>query len=231
MRAFASSFAAPTHAGELEGPLRVAVEDQGVCINLYVEVGEGAAEMLRFQAWGCPHVIAAAEAFCTSYEGRPVADLLEFSASDLMQSLPVPVEKTGRILVIEDAVRSLGNTVRNASRPKRLRYTEYGNFTDGIGSRTRAQVPGNARQRRLAPRRDQDRLLRLFLCHQLCRRKLTGGDVVFEDRGVKIVVDPDALQLIDGTEVDFVKNGLNEAFSFKNPNVTGECGCGESFNI
>lgn len=58
-----------------------------------------------------------------------------------------------------------------------------------------------------------------------------GNDVVFEDRGVKIVVDPEALKLIDGTEVDFVKNGLNEAFSFKNPNVTGECGCGESFNI
>ncbi|MGI9272152.1 MAG: HesB/IscA family protein [Woeseiaceae bacterium] len=56
-------------------------------------------------------------------------------------------------------------------------------------------------------------------------------DVIFEDRGVKIVVDPDALRLIDGTEVDFVKNGLNEAFSFKNPNVTGECGCGESFNV
>ncbi len=57
------------------------------------------------------------------------------------------------------------------------------------------------------------------------------NDVVFEDRGVKIVVDPDALRLIDGTVVDFVKNGLNEAFSFKNPNVTGECGCGESFNV
>ena len=56
-------------------------------------------------------------------------------------------------------------------------------------------------------------------------------DVVFEDRGVKIVVDPDALKLIDGTQVDFVKNGLNEAFSFRNPNVTGECGCGESFNV
>ena len=56
-------------------------------------------------------------------------------------------------------------------------------------------------------------------------------DVVFEDRGIKIVVDSEALKLIDGTEVDFVKNGLNEAFSFKNPNVSGECGCGESFNI
>ncbi|MEJ2257382.1 MAG: iron-sulfur cluster assembly accessory protein [Woeseiaceae bacterium] len=56
-------------------------------------------------------------------------------------------------------------------------------------------------------------------------------DVVFEDKGIKVVVDPAALRLIDGTEVDFVKNGLNEAFSFKNPNIKGECGCGESFNV
>ncbi len=56
-------------------------------------------------------------------------------------------------------------------------------------------------------------------------------DVVFEDKGVTVVVDPAALRLIDGTEVDFVKNGLNEAFSFRNPNVSGECGCGESFNV
>ena len=61
--------------------------------------------------------------------------------------------------------------------------------------------------------------------------EIGNDDVVFEDRGVKIVVDPEALELIDGTQVDFVKSGLNEAFSFKNPNVTGECGCGESFNI
>jgi iron-sulfur cluster assembly protein len=57
------------------------------------------------------------------------------------------------------------------------------------------------------------------------------ADIVFEDKGVKVVVDADALPLIDGTEVDFVKSGLNEAFSFRNPNITGECGCGESFNV
>ena len=60
---------------------------------------------------------------------------------------------------------------------------------------------------------------------------ITDADVVFEDKGVTVVVDADALPLIDGTEVDFVKSGLNEAFSFRNPNVTGECGCGESFNV
>lgn len=57
------------------------------------------------------------------------------------------------------------------------------------------------------------------------------NDVVFEDRGVKVFVDRDSLALIDGTIVDFVKHGLNEAFRFHNPNVKGECGCGESFSV
>lgn len=56
-------------------------------------------------------------------------------------------------------------------------------------------------------------------------------DVVFQDKGITVIVDPDALPFIDGTEVDFVKNGLNEAFRFRNPNISGECGCGESFNV
>jgi len=56
-------------------------------------------------------------------------------------------------------------------------------------------------------------------------------DAVFEVRGVKVVVDPTSLPLIDGTMVDFVKQGLNEAFKFRNPKAKGECGCGESFNV
>ncbi|MCH8159348.1 MAG: iron-sulfur cluster assembly protein IscA [Proteobacteria bacterium] len=61
--------------------------------------------------------------------------------------------------------------------------------------------------------------------------KVEDSDLVFEDKGIKVIVDPDALKLVDGTEVDFVKNGLNEAFSFRNPNISGECGCGESFTV
>ena len=56
-------------------------------------------------------------------------------------------------------------------------------------------------------------------------------DVVFDQAGVKVIVDPESLELIDGTEIDFVKDGLNEAFKFRNPNVKGECGCGESFSV
>lgn len=56
-------------------------------------------------------------------------------------------------------------------------------------------------------------------------------DVIFNDDGVKVIVDAESLALIDGTEIDFVKEGFNEAFKFRNPNVKGECGCGESFNV
>ena len=61
--------------------------------------------------------------------------------------------------------------------------------------------------------------------------EIGNDDVVFEDQGVKVIVDRASLGYIDGTEVDFVKQGLNEAFRFRNPNVKGECGCGESFTV
>jgi len=56
-------------------------------------------------------------------------------------------------------------------------------------------------------------------------------DRVFESHGVKVFVDPKSLPYIDGTELDFEREGLNEGFKFRNPNVKDECGCGESFRI
>ena len=61
--------------------------------------------------------------------------------------------------------------------------------------------------------------------------KINSDDVIFKDRGISIFIYKDALKMIDGTEIDFVKHGINEAFKFRNPNIKGECGCGESFNI
>jgi iron-sulfur cluster assembly protein len=57
------------------------------------------------------------------------------------------------------------------------------------------------------------------------------GDHAFESHGVKIFVDPKSLAYIDGTELDFVREGLNEGFKFNNPNEKDRCGCGESFNV
>ena len=56
-------------------------------------------------------------------------------------------------------------------------------------------------------------------------------DEVFEDFGVKLFVDPKSLVYLDGTIVDYAKEGLNEGLEFRNPNVAGECGCGESFTV
>jgi len=56
-------------------------------------------------------------------------------------------------------------------------------------------------------------------------------DVVFESHGLKVLVDPKSLPYLDGTELDYTKEGLNEGFKFKNPNVKDQCGCGESFNV
>ncbi len=56
-------------------------------------------------------------------------------------------------------------------------------------------------------------------------------DQVFESNGVKVFVDPKSLAYIDGTELDFAREGLNEGFRFNNPNVKDECGCGESFRV
>ncbi|MGB5737656.1 MAG: iron-sulfur cluster assembly accessory protein [Thiohalocapsa sp.] len=57
-------------------------------------------------------------------------------------------------------------------------------------------------------------------------------DQIFESHGVKVVVDQDSLDQIDGMEVDFVKSSLlNEGFEFRNPNIKDQCGCGESFSV
>ena len=60
---------------------------------------------------------------------------------------------------------------------------------------------------------------------------LNPEDVQFSSHGVTVLVDPRSLVYIDGTELDFVREGLNEGFKFNNPNVKSECGCGESFNV
>lgn len=57
------------------------------------------------------------------------------------------------------------------------------------------------------------------------------NDTVFEQDGLQLVVDRKALPFIDGTEIDFQRQGLSATFVFRNPNATGECGCGESFTV
>ena len=61
--------------------------------------------------------------------------------------------------------------------------------------------------------------------------RVTEDDTVFDQGGVRVLVDPKTLAFVDGTEIDYRRQGLNAAFVFRNPNATGECGCGESFTV
>ncbi|MBL4671660.1 MAG: iron-sulfur cluster assembly accessory protein [Arenicella sp.] len=58
-----------------------------------------------------------------------------------------------------------------------------------------------------------------------------GDDLVFESFDVKVVIDPKSLSILDGTQIDYVAEGLNQTFKFSNPRSTNECGCGESFAL
>ena len=57
------------------------------------------------------------------------------------------------------------------------------------------------------------------------------GDTLFEQHGVKVWVDPKAMPFLNGTEIDYVREGLTETFRFNNPNEKASCGCGESFTV
>ncbi len=56
-------------------------------------------------------------------------------------------------------------------------------------------------------------------------------DILFESHGVTVLIDPKSLPYLEGTELDYTREGLNEGFKFNNPNVKDACGCGESFNV
>jgi NifU-like protein involved in Fe-S cluster formation len=113
-------FATPEHAGELQDAASGYFEDQGVRLRFSATLDGDRVAAMRFAAWGCPHVIAAAEAVCRHFEGQALSELDKFPRAQIMDDLAVPVEKTGRILVVEDTVRSLRAAIsdRIASKPQ-----------------------------------------------------------------------------------------------------------------
>ena len=99
-------FADPCHAGSLAGPA-VTLSRGAHTIELSAVVDGQQVAQLAFRVFGCPHLIAAAELFCEEFEGRPVPALAGFSAQETSKKLEIPVEKTGQILLLEDAIRGL----------------------------------------------------------------------------------------------------------------------------
>jgi NifU-like protein involved in Fe-S cluster formation len=110
-------FANPSHAGDLqEGyprPVRAHAcgSEDGLRVLLAAQIDGGIVSHLRYRVFGCPHLIAAAEEFCARLEGGPVGALQDVPVTQLMELLEVPVEKTGRLLLLEDAANALHQAI------------------------------------------------------------------------------------------------------------------------
>lgn len=111
-------FGNPGHAGDLRDAYadtrRADVSDpgSGARLQLFAGLDHGKISELRFRAWGCPHLLAAAELYCREHEGRELATLGDVDVNDVLRRLSAPVAKTGRLLLIEDAARALAEAKR-----------------------------------------------------------------------------------------------------------------------
>jgi NifU-like protein involved in Fe-S cluster formation len=112
-RAVRRYFADPQHAGKLQEDIEltlvadVSESDNGAHIVISAGIRGGIIAAMAYRVWGCPHLIAALEHMCTTFAGQPVAGLENFDSADITQELSVPVEKTGRILLLEEALATL----------------------------------------------------------------------------------------------------------------------------
>jgi len=112
-----AAFKDPRHAGEPPAGTGQRFEscasesEQGARISLFAVIDNDTLIALRYRVYGCPHLIAAAQVSCERFEGSPVQELTDFSVSGLMETLGVPIEKTGRILLLDDALQSLRSQI------------------------------------------------------------------------------------------------------------------------
>lgn len=106
-------FAAPQHAGDLQEDYEltlaadVSESDSGAHIRIAAGLSGGNIAAMAYRVWGCPHLIAALELVCSTLAGQPVTALENFDSADITRQLSVPAEKTGRILLLEDALATL----------------------------------------------------------------------------------------------------------------------------
>jgi len=106
-------FERPDHAGDLQGEYaqtlvaRASSSDRGMTVVLAVGISDGIIVEMRFRAWACPHLIAAAQTLCAERENGPTSGLRHFDVNGMLQQLAIPIEKTGRVLLLEDALHSL----------------------------------------------------------------------------------------------------------------------------
>jgi len=201
----------------------------GDVMKLQIRVNDhGVIEDAKFKTYGCGSAIASSSLVTEWVKGKTLDQALEIKNSQIAQELSLPPVKIHCSILAEDAIKA---AVKDYKISIPLNKTAM--------SITLTEKAANHVNRSLQ-KRGKGCGLRLGVrttgCSGLAYQleyvdEAAPEDQVFESHGIKIFVDPKSLTYIDGTELDFVREGLNEGFKFQNPNVKDECGCGESFRV
>ena len=204
----------------------------GDVMRLQIKVNEqGVIEDAKFKTYGCGSAIASSSLATEWMKGKTLDEAETIKNTQLAEELALPPVKIHCSVLAEDAIKA---AVRDYKQKKGLLCSR------GVAMAiTMTEAAARHVQRSLEGRGKGEGIrlgVRTTGCSGLAYvlefvDEVAGEDEVFESFGVKVIIDPKSLTYLDGTELDFVREGLNEGFKFNNPNVRGECGCGESFNV
>ena len=204
----------------------------GDVMKLQIQVGQnGVIEDAKFKTYGCGSAIASSSLLTEWVKGKTLDEASQIKNSEIAEELALPPVKIHCSVLAEDAIQAAISDYQNKQAEQKksaqdmsISLTETAadrvrNFLaqrgKGIGVRLGVKTTGCSGMAYTIEFADQ----------------VEEGDEVFEQRGVKVIINPKSLVYLDGTELDFAKEGLNEGFKFNNPNEKDRCGCGESFTV
>ncbi len=199
-------------------------------LQIKVNAETGVIEDARFKTYGCGSAIASSSLVTEWVKGKTLDQAAALKNSEIAQELALP------------PVRSIVPSLPKTPSRRRCRTTRP-NTAQPLPPEAMAITLTEAAARhvsRYLSRRGKGLGVRLGVktsgCSGLAYKleyvdEAEPEDIIFENHGVKVLIDPKSLAYIDGTQLDFVREGLNEGFRFSNPNERDRCGCGESFRV
>ena len=208
----------------------------GDVMKLQIKVNAGTIEDAKFKTYGCGSAIASSSLVTEWVKGKTLDQALTIKNTHIAEELALPPVKIHCSILAEDAIKAAVNDykaktiVGGLRRSRRRRDFMAVTLTEAAARHVT----------RYMTKRGKGVGVRLGVkttgCSGLAYKleyadEFAPEDTVFEGHGVKVLVDPKSLPYIDGTELDFVREGLNEGFKFHNPREKDRCGCGESFRV
>lgn len=199
-------------------------------LQIKVNPETGVIEDARFKTYGCGSAIASSSLVTEWVKGKTLDEAAALKNAEIAQELALPRSRSTAPSSPRMRSRPPCRTTRPSIRPWREPDRPWRSLTEAAARHVS----------RYLSRRGKGLGVRLGVkttgCSGLAYKleyvdAPEPEDVVFEDHGVKVLIDPKSLAYIDGTQLDFVREGLNEGFRFNNPNERDRCGCGESFRV